>query len=288
MSTGQGDEHPGVRKGLSRRDLIIGAAGIAALCAAGGGARFAFGIDTPLRPPGGQDEEDFVAKCIRCDRCRSACHLDAVGVASMNDGLLNARTPTMDFHEGYCDFCEGVGGHNDGNGPDIGLLCTVNCPTGALQPFDHTTQWIGLAVVDTDECVAFHTKGACGICVPACPYEAISLDASLRPVVDESACNGCGYCEYICPSATYRSYRGTDRRGINVDRQEAARPRSDGAGSGTGAGAAIDSAAADSGRGAEEDRGSGVGADAGNGADTGNGLDTDADGARQAGEGGQS
>lgn len=223
------NEPVGVRKGLSRRDLLVGAAGIAVLASIGGGARLAFGSEVPLRPPGGQDERDFIAKCIKCDRCRSACHLGAIGVSSVNEGLLNARTPKMEFRKGYCDFCKDAFGHTEVSGPDGGLLCVANCPTGALKPFDHATEWISPAVVDSAECVAFFTRGACGVCVPACPFEAISLDDGLRPVVDESLCNGCGYCEYICPSHSYRAYSGSSKRGINVERTDATRPAHDGA-----------------------------------------------------------
>ena len=39
-----------------------------------------------------------------------------------------------------------------------------------------------------------------------------------RPIVDSTRCNGCGICEYRCPSNTYRSFAGGTQRGINVER----------------------------------------------------------------------
>ena len=57
------------------------------------------------------------------------------------------------------------------------------------------------------------------MCVEACPYEAITLNQNDRPVIDETLCNGCGACEFACPSATYTSYSGSRRRGVNVERE---------------------------------------------------------------------
>lgn len=39
------------------------------------------------------------------------------------------------------------------------------------------------------------------------PYDAITLDAQNRPVVDPGLCNGCGKCEQICPANVYQAYR---------------------------------------------------------------------------------
>ena len=45
---------------------------------------------------------------------------------------------------------------------------------------------------------------ACGICIPACPYEAISRDAQnhLRMQVDHMTCEGCGACVSACPTTS--------------------------------------------------------------------------------------
>ena len=74
-----------------------------------------------------------------------------------------------------------------------------------------------LAVIDPQRCIAW-ISGSCRVCVDACPYEALSADASGRPIVDSTRCNGCGICEYRCPSNTYRSFAGGTQRGINVER----------------------------------------------------------------------
>ena len=197
---------------VTRRTFIAGGSGIAVMLALGGVSKYAFGSEPILRPPGGQDEDHFIATCIKCDRCRSACPLNCISVANMNDGLLNTRTPKLDFHIGFCDFCQSR--LDEGKRP----LCVEHCPTGALLSFDHETDWIGPAVIDTALCIAYHPEGGgCKRCIDGCPYEAISTDSSGRPVVVPEKCNGCGYCEYICPSNSYRVFSGVRRRAIIVE-----------------------------------------------------------------------
>lgn len=175
---------------------------MAGMFALGGVGRAFAGSQELLRPPGGQDESRIWAACLRCDKCRSACHLGCIAEARIEDGVVNARTPVVDFHKGYCDFCN---------------RCIEVCPTTAFSSFDPEVDKIGVAVVDVDECVAWR-QGGCGKCVDACDYGAIELDDAGHPMVDADKCNGCGKCEYLCPSATFKSYSGSRKRGINVEK----------------------------------------------------------------------
>lgn len=190
---------------LTRRTFVVGGAGAAALLLLGAGAKlqYVYGSQTLLRPPGGQNEERFLSLCIKCDRCRSACPLDCISVANLHDGLLNARTPKLDFKLGYCDFCN---------------LCIKNCPTGALEYFDPETEWISPAVIETELCIAYQPEGlGCRKCIDICPFEAITTDELGRPLVITENCNGCGYCEHICPSNSYRAFSGVHKRAITVE-----------------------------------------------------------------------
>ncbi|MDR0514324.1 MAG: 4Fe-4S dicluster domain-containing protein [Coriobacteriaceae bacterium] len=195
-------------KGLTRKEVLVGGVGAAAVLALGGTVKAFAGEGAILRPPGGQDEARLLGACIRCDRCRSACPLDVISVAN-GQGLINTRTPRLDFRIGYCNFCN---------------LCIEACPTGALAAFDPDREWIGPAVIDYGECLAFNKAGGCRICVDECPYQAIYLNERQEPVVDLPKCNGCGYCEYICPSHKFRSFSGSRKRGINIEHSKEVRP----------------------------------------------------------------
>lgn len=185
---------------ISRRELVAGGASLAVLFAAGGATRALAGEEACLRPPSAQDEERFMATCIKCNRCETACPKTCIRTGVLEDGLLDWRTPIMDFHRGICDFCG---------------KCEEMCPTGAIAGIDEETNRIGIAVVDEDRCIAFQQRG-CQVCADACVYGAITLDAHGRPAVVADACNGCGRCEYQCPSASYLTYTGGKLRGINV------------------------------------------------------------------------
>ena len=92
------------------------------------------------------------------------------------------------------------------------IPCVKACPTDAL---DHSLQDInksrmGLAVVvDQESCIAFQGL-RCEVCFNICPIRgrAIVLDyqhnarsgkhALFIPVVNSSACTGCGKCEQAC------------------------------------------------------------------------------------------
>lgn len=185
-------------KSFQRRKFLSASAGIVVMLGLG-----FVGVKSKkkklLRPPGGQDEDSFMSRCIKCDRCRSVCPTSVIGVAPIEDGFSDARTPIMKFHLGYCDFCN---------------KCVEVCPTQALEPFDKQTVKIGIATL-TDTCIALN-YGECRLCFEACEYKAISLDAQKRPMIDADKCNGCGVCEKICPSLVLRSYAGGKMRGIEV------------------------------------------------------------------------
>ena len=188
----------------TRRTFVIGAAALVAGVASGAAARpFAASADV-LRPPGSLAEADFAARCIRCERCISVCPTDVLYPLGIEQGIVSVRTPALDFSTGSCTFCD---------------ECRKVCPTGAVGPVDAWAPQegrIGQAVVWEDRCLAFLTLNSCGICVEACPYEALSFDAQRHPVVDAARCNGCGECVRICPANVLTSFSGGATRGIEV------------------------------------------------------------------------
>ena len=183
------------RGGMTRREAI---AGLACACGAvglGAGAKY-LGGGSCLRPPGGQDEDRLLALCVRCQRCVEACPQHAVAPAGVEEGFLNLRTPTMDFHAGYCDFCEE---RNDGR-----PLCVESCPTTALRVdalAKREDVVMGEPLLMTDWCLAYRMT-RCRSCHDACELDAITLDDAVRPHLVLDKCNGCGACENVCPSMT--------------------------------------------------------------------------------------
>lgn len=197
----------GEAMGMTRKAFL--GVGAAAVCsgAFGGIALALGGPDELLRPPVVRDEAEFASRCIRCYRCISVCPTGVLAPATLDDGLLAMKTPKVDFHRGYCDFCN---------------KCVDVCPTRAIEacdPLQPSEGRMGYAVVQPDRCLAYST--GCLECEEACPYDAISLDADNRPVVNVDACNGCGMCEYVCPALVYRSFSGGTRRGVVVVKNEA-------------------------------------------------------------------
>jgi ferredoxin-type protein NapG len=179
--------------GMTRRTVVLGAGGAAVMLVLGG---LGFIKNDPIiRPPGGQDENRLVSACIRCERCYEICPRDVIAPTHIENGLLNMRTPTLDFSNDFCDWCTEENGGED-------PLCVKVCPTEALSLPQGATAldtMLGKAVINTDWCLAYKLIG-CRFCYDACPYEAMELDENNRPIVLYDICNGCGACESVCVS----------------------------------------------------------------------------------------
>ena len=143
-----------------------------------------------LRPPGvGANEDDFLAKCIRCGQCVEACATHALHPAQTGMGWDALWTPALDPLLGYCSY--------DCN------RCGQICPAGAIPALTleaKRQQKIGLAVVDESLCIN------CMVCREACQYKAIETGEIDKkgtkkplPIVVNDKCVGCGQCEFKCP-----------------------------------------------------------------------------------------
>ena len=146
--------------GFSRRTFALGAIGAAGLVALGAGAKIV-PSKTLLRPPGGQDEVTLWGSCLHCEKCREVCPQGAIGPTHLEDGILNMRTPSMDFKAGWCDFCT-----NEANGPQCVNVCPTQAivlPTGATLGNTETGEVgnviLGVAEVNRDWCLAQRGMG---------------------------------------------------------------------------------------------------------------------------------
>ena len=196
---------------VDRRKLLAGAALGAVIVPAlrTGAATSPLGRPDPacIRPPGAVDEEEFLARCIRCGQCMKICPNNALHPALDEAGLEGLWTPVLVPRVGYCE-------------PTC-TLCTQVCPTAAIRRVREDEKSgkggppavrLGTAFFDQGRCLPWSMGVPCTVCEEFCPTSPkairtreveVQLDgrtARLKvPYVDPRQCSGCGACEHVCP-----------------------------------------------------------------------------------------
>lgn len=201
----------------SRRGFIIaGAAGLLAIPVIRAfGAKSNKKENTLLRPPGVEEEKEFLNKCIRCGECMRVCTRNALHPALSQSGIEGIWTPVLIPRIGYCEYnCD---------------LCGKVCPTGAIKSLsipDKQVFKIGIAVINPKICLPWAYNTNCAVCEEACPISEKAIKLAARqikkpdgtveeiksPVVDPALCIGCGICENHCPlsgESAIRVYKNT-------------------------------------------------------------------------------
>lgn len=152
---------------------------------------------TPLTPPGSLSFQNLSTHCTGCQLCVSECPNQ---VLRPSNDLLHLMQPTMSYEHGYCR-------------PEC-TRCSEVCPAGAIKPLDDIEKssiQIGHAVWIKKNCVVLTDEVECGNCARHCPSGAIEMvpldenneESPMIPAINESACIGCGACEYVCPSRPF-------------------------------------------------------------------------------------
>ena len=155
-----------------------------------------------LRPPGVNNEKDFLKKCVRCGECIKVCLRSALYPDHFRAGIYGVFMPVIIPRLGYCEYnCN---------------LCGQVCPTGAIPGLaleKKKKSVIGIAALDKNHCLPYAKKINCIVCEEHCPIpeKAIRFEVVQekdysgkavtikKPYIVEELCNGCGICENKCP-----------------------------------------------------------------------------------------
>jgi polyferredoxin len=188
---------------LSRRQFLqaiaAGAAGIVLLRT---GLRLRTKNSRLIRPPGVEDETEFLSKCLRCSECMKVCPTTALQPVQGEAGAEGLWTPMLMPRVGYCDY-----GCN---------ACGQACPSGAIPSLtleQKRQAVIGKAIVNRNRCLPWASATPCIVCEEMCPTPEKSIrleEVSVtndngetvtlqRPYVLRELCIGCGICENHCP-----------------------------------------------------------------------------------------
>lgn len=188
---------------LGRRQLITAAvAGAAAVPLLRLGSLARQPDEYLIRPPGAQNEGEFLSRCLRCGQCLKVCLTNGLQPVLWEAGLEGLYTPKLVPRMGYCNFtCQ---------------LCGQVCPTGAIPrlelPVKQATS-LGTAFINRSRCIPYTEGTDCLVCEEHCPVspkaitfseqEVMNLQGEFAktklPVVNPDPCNGCGQCENVCP-----------------------------------------------------------------------------------------
>ncbi len=155
-----------------------------------------------VRPPGAQEEGEFLARCIRCGECLKVCLTNGLQPVLWEAGLEGLYTPRLVPRMGYCAHtC---------------TLCGQVCPTGAIPKLELEVKQasaLGTASINRTRCIPYTEGSDCLVCEEHCPVSPKAITFNMievldlqgkkilvkAPVVQADRCIGCGHCEYVCP-----------------------------------------------------------------------------------------
>ncbi|MDN3702052.1 ferredoxin-type protein NapF [Vibrio artabrorum] len=134
-----------------------------------------------IRLPWINNSNSFTDDCTRCGKCITSCENAIIVVG---DGGF----PTVDFSIDECTFC---------------YQCADVCPEPIFKP-KQEVPWQAKAQI-SDKCLAQQNVEcrSCGdMCEPMAIQFQLRVGSVALPEVTLDACNGCGACVAVCPTAS--------------------------------------------------------------------------------------
>jgi len=120
--------------------------------------------------------------CPGCTHpCVTACDPGIIQLHPENHQLTGL--PYLDFSTSGCTFCK---------------ACVEACPLDESMVLDTAEPVIGKAQLNRETCIAWDDV-ICMACSGRCDYHAITTVHQRRAQIDAELCNGCGMCVAACP-----------------------------------------------------------------------------------------
>jgi len=133
-------------------------------------------------PPPWHRDLALETHCPGCTHpCVMACDPGIIQLHPENHQL--AGLPYLDFSTSGCTFCK---------------ACVEACPLDETMVLNTAEPVIGKAQLNRETCIAWDDV-ICMACSGRCDYHAITTVHQRRAQIDAELCNGCGMCVAACP-----------------------------------------------------------------------------------------